>query len=132
MKSTRPPARKQQFPSLSFLLERRKGAAATTRFLCHVFISFFVTQVIANVPATTNITSSILLNLPFEISSNKEIVILAEHYTMFRSNTVSQRSFSSGFILSAHMIWRTVTVGYRPFSFSPAFCSKYLLKPGCV
>ena len=34
-----------------------------------------------------------------------------------RSNTVSQRSFLSGFMRSAHMICRTVTVGYSPFAF---------------
>ena len=49
----------------------------------------------------------------------------------FLSKQVSHRSLGMGFIFKAHMICRSVTVGYNPSVASPARVSKNSLNLGC-
>lgn len=59
-----------------------------------------------------------------------ESVNFATHISRL-SKHVSQRSRFRGFILSPHINWRIVTVGYNPSLHSPARSSKNTSKLGC-
>lgn len=75
---------------------------------------------------------SYLQNLVSRRNSSHKALCISRAYTSLLSNTVSQRSFFSGFIRSAHISFRTVTVGYSPsLFFRLAFSRKYSRNPSC-